>query len=117
MRSDVGRERFAHEAGGDGLVDRCSLRPFVALDVSAAADAATGRKTVDPDLVGPALIAGATVLAERDGSLTIVAVLESADGRRTVAQSRDQALGAAILADDPVGMDVTLVSPGEFAPA
>ena len=72
---------------------------------------------VDPDLIGPAVVAGATVLAERDGSLTVVAVVESADGIRTVAQSRDQALGAAILVGDPVGMDVTLVSPGEFAPA
>jgi hypothetical protein len=92
-------------------------RPFAALDVSAQAEVATARRVVDPDLVGPVAIAGATVITERDGSLVTIAVVESADGRRSVAQSRDQVFAEAVLSEDPVGMGANIISPGEFAPA
>lgn len=92
-------------------------RPFAALDVSVQAEAATVRRVVDPDLLGAATIAGATVIAERDGALVTIAVVESADGLRSVAQSRDQVLAGAFLSEDPVGKGVNIISPGEFAPA
>jgi acetyl-CoA C-acetyltransferase len=92
-------------------------RPFAALDVSTQAEAATACRAVDPELVGPATIAGATVIAERDGSLLTIAVVESADGLRSVVQSRDQVLAGVFLSEDPVGRGVNIISPGEFAPA
>jgi acetyl-CoA C-acetyltransferase len=92
-------------------------RPFAAIDVSAAAGDATERRVVDPDLVGAAVVAGATIVAERDGGFTTVAVLESVDGVRTVAQSRDRSVGESFLSADPVGRPVMITDPGEFAPA
>jgi acetyl-CoA C-acetyltransferase len=92
-------------------------RPFATLDVSAESDAATERRPVDPDLVGAATVVGATVVPDRDASLTTVAVLESAGGVRTVAQNRDRVTGESFIAVDPVGRSVVIVAPGEFLPA
>ncbi len=89
--------------------------PFAHLDVSDAADRATPRRPVDPDLVGPASIVGATVVAERDGSLTAVAVVESSAGVRSVAQCHDQAACRRLCDDDPVGLGVDVGEPGTFA--
>ena len=55
-------------------------------------------------------------MAERDGALTAIAVVESADGVRSVAQSHDQAFAARLLAEESVGLAVELPAPGEFAP-
>jgi acetyl-CoA C-acetyltransferase len=90
--------------------------PFALLDVTEAARAATRTRPVDPDLVGPASVAGYTVVPDREGPFTAVAVVESAEGVRSVAQSRDQALVARLLAEDCVGLPVELPSPGELAP-
>jgi hypothetical protein len=43
--------------------------------------------------------------------------LESVDGVRTVAQSRDRSVGESFLSADPVGRPVMITDPGEFAPA
>lgn len=88
--------------------------PYALLDVTEAARAATRTRPVDPDLVGAATLAGYTVVPDRDGSLTAVALVEAADGVRSVAQSRDQALGARLLAEELVGLPVELPSAGEF---
>ena len=90
--------------------------PFALLDVTEAARAATPTRMVDPDLVGAATIAGYTVVAERDGALTVVAIVESADGVRSVAQSHDQAFAARLLVEESVGLAVELPAPGELVP-
>ena len=95
--------------------NRAPRAPFVALDVSVEAAAATERRPVDPDLMGPAVVVGATVVPGRD-SVATVAVVESADGIRTVAQSADPAVAARFTATDPVGIEVDLTAPGHFEP-
>ena len=90
--------------------------PFALLDVTEAARAATPTRMVDPDLVGAATIAGYTVVAERDGALTVVAIVESADGVRSVAQSDDQAFAARLLVEESVGLAVEVPAPGELVP-
>jgi len=88
--------------------------PFAARDLSSEADAATDRKVVDPALTGVAVVVGATVIFERDGSFTTVAIVESGDGRRSVAQSQDSGVGAEFTAADPVGRRVFVTIPGQF---
>jgi len=88
--------------------------PFAVLDVTERAAAATDRVPVDADLVGPAVIVGSTVVPDRDGTLTAIAVVESGAGVRSVAQSRDQGLAARLLAEAAVGTAVHLDAPGEF---
>jgi len=88
--------------------------PFAVLDVTEAARAATRTRSVDPDLVGPATLAGYTVIADRSGSLTAIAVVETADGTRSVAQSDDAPLAARLQAEDLVGAAVELPTPGTF---
>ncbi len=90
--------------------------PAAVLDVTAEADAATARRPVDADLVGSASVVGATVIPDRDGDLTTVVVVESGNGVRTVAQSRDRSVGDRFLVEDMVGEPVLLTAPGEFAP-
>jgi acetyl-CoA C-acetyltransferase len=90
--------------------------PFAVLDVTERARAATRTRPVDPDLVGPADVVGYTVVADRDGTFTSIAVVESADGVRTVAQSHDHAFAARLLEEDLVGRPVVLSAPGEFGP-
>jgi acetyl-CoA C-acetyltransferase len=90
--------------------------PFAVLDVTEAARAATPTRAVDPDLVGAATLAGYTVVPDRDGSLTAVAVVESSVGVRSVAQSHDRALNERLLTEDLVGLPVELPSAGEFTP-
>jgi acetyl-CoA C-acetyltransferase len=86
--------------------------PYAVLDVSARAEAATARLPVDPGLVGPVAIDGYTVVPDRDGTLTTVAVVRRADGVRSVAQSTDPALASRLLAEDQVGLAVELDQPG-----
>jgi acetyl-CoA C-acetyltransferase len=90
------------------------LAPFTVLDVTESAALDTPSVPVDPDLVGSAEVVGYTVVPDRDGSLTTIAVVQSATGVRSVAQSLDQALGARFLADDHVGDAVELDTPGSF---
>ena len=89
--------------------------PFHYDDLTAEADAASARRPVDPDLVGAAAVVGATVVPDRDGRLTTVALVESAAGVRTVAHSTDEQVGRRFLADDLVGAPVTLPEVGRFA--
>ena len=79
------------------------------------ARAATSTLTVDPDLVGAATVVGATVIPERSGGLTTVAVVESGTGMRSVVQSTDATVGERFLGDDPVGVTVRIDRPGEFS--
>ena len=89
--------------------------PYCCIDVADEARAATSTLTVDPDLVGAATVVGATVIPERSGGLTTVAVVESATGVRSVVQSTDATVGERFLGDDPVGVTVRIDRPGEFS--
>jgi acetyl-CoA C-acetyltransferase len=88
--------------------------PYATIDVTEQARAATATRRVDPDLVGPATVVGSTVVPDRDGGLATVAVVESADGVRGVAQSHDVAIGERFLVEDRVGTPVDQPAPGEF---
>ncbi len=87
--------------------------PFVSLDVSVEAEAATERRPVHPDLTGAGVVVGATVIPGRGGELTTVALVE-AEGIRSVVQSHDHALGETFMTADPVGLSVIIGDPGEF---
>ena len=84
---------------------------FVALELGDEAAAVTERRPVDPDLVGRAVIVGATVVPGPAGS-TVVAVVESADGVRSVAQCADPMVAEQFVRTDPVGRAVDLPEPG-----
>ena len=88
--------------------------PFVAHEVADRARAETPTRRVDPDLVGPATVVGATVVPDRSGALVTIVVVESAAGVRSVAQCGDDAVGARFLRTDPVGVEVVLGEPGRF---
>ena len=90
--------------------------PFVALDLTDEAIAATARCEVDAHLSGSGVVVGATVVPARDGSCTTVAVIEI-DGVRTVAQSHDATLGERLMTSDPVGHPVVVDPPGTFVAA
>ena len=90
--------------------------PYATLDVTEQARAVTATRPVDPDLVGAATVVGATVVPDRDGGFTTVAVVESAAGVRSVAQSHDTAVGERFLVEDPVGAPIELTAPGDFLP-
>lgn len=87
--------------------------PFAALDVSARADEQTTRRPIDANLIGTGSVVGATVIPERGGELTTVAVIE-VEGVRTVAQSHDAVVGRAFMETDPVGLAVRVAEPGSF---
>lgn len=89
-------------------------QPYRAVDLAEEARAATAVRIVDPDLIGRAVVVGATVLPDREGGHTIVAVVESAAGVRSVVQSTDPDLGELFLAADPVGVPVMIDQPGRF---
>lgn len=93
--------------------NRAPSAPFAALDVTADSAAATERRPVDPSLVGTAVVVGATVVPGRE-SVAVVAVVESAEGIRTVAQSDDPAIAERFSTVDPVGTVVELTAPGNF---
>ena len=90
-------------------------RGYSCTDVADEARTATAVRSVDPVLLGAAKVVGATVIAERSGDLTTVAVVESDDGRRSVVQSRESSVGERFLSHDPVGTVVTIDQPGEFS--
>jgi acetyl-CoA C-acetyltransferase len=90
---------------------------YACLDVTEEARNATSVRTVDPDLVGPAVIVGATVVPGRSGELTTIAVVESAAGIRSVVQCTRAEVGERFLVDDPVGISVICGPAGEFRPA
>ncbi len=86
--------------------------PFVALDVAADADPLTERRPVSADAVGEGIVVGATVVPGRE-SVATVAVVEI-DGVRTVVQNHDPVVGERFRSDDPVGLMVSVLAPGEF---
>ncbi|MCU0310075.1 MAG: hypothetical protein MUE36_03925 [Acidimicrobiales bacterium] len=92
------------------------VTPFVAHDVSEAAAEVSPRRPVDPDATGPATVVGYTVVPGRPDGLTAIAVVETDDGRRSVARCADQAVATLLLRGDHVGHAVRLVAPGEFVP-
>ncbi|MEI7622633.1 MAG: hypothetical protein WCJ88_03680 [Actinomycetes bacterium] len=90
--------------------------PFAAVDVSGEAAEITDRVAVEPELTGSGIVIGATVIPDRSGELTTVALIE-VEGVRTVAQCHDLELGQEFMSVDPVGRAVLLVAPGEFRSA
>lgn len=93
--------------------NRAPRTPFAVADVSDAALAGTGRVVVHPEAVGQGIVVGATVVPERSGELTTVAIIDI-NGARTVAQSHDAVVGQRFLANDLVGLVVDVESPGVF---
>lgn len=93
--------------------NRAPRTPFAAIDVTEAALRATDRVVVDPDIVGPGVVVGATVIPDRSGELTTVAIIE-VSGVRTVAQNSERTLGEGFLTSDPVGRAVVVDAPGSF---
>lgn len=89
--------------------------PYSCTDVAEQARAATATRTVDPDLVGPAVVIGATVVPGRSGDLTTIAVVESSTGLRSVVQSTEAEVGERFLHEDPIGVAVLIARPGEFS--
>lgn len=90
---------------------------YACVDVTEDARLATAVRTVDPGLVGPAVVVGATVVPGRSGELVTIAVVESAEGIRSVAQCEDPEVGERLQAADPVGVGVICGPPGQFRPA
>lgn len=88
---------------------------FEVVEVAERARVETEVRAVDPDLIGAAVIVGATVVPDRSGGLVTIAVVESATGVRSVAQSDDVGVGERVLTADPVGMPVQLDAPGRFS--
>jgi acetyl-CoA C-acetyltransferase len=125
-------ERLRAQPGATGLVTSISgminksgaavwsteppARPFAALDVSEAARATTPICRVDPAAVGAATIVGTTVVHDRGEPWRAVTVVETADGRRTVAGSSDPDVVAAMGTGDWVGRGVDVTEPGGFVP-
>jgi acetyl-CoA C-acetyltransferase len=89
---------------------------YACLDVTEDARNTTAVRTVDPDLVGPAVIVGATVVPGRSGELTTIALVESSAGTRTVVQCDRPEVGERFLIADPVGISVICGPAGEFLP-
>lgn len=87
--------------------------PFAAVDVSDAADRATDRRPIDAELVGTAVVVGATVVPTADGSMTTIAIVE-ADRVRSVVQSQDHHVADSFLGSDPVDRRVEVTAPGTF---
>ncbi len=94
--------------------NRPPAHPYRRIDVADRARSATTVRPVDPDLTGPVTVVGATVVPGRDGTLTTIALVESAAGVRSVVQSTDLATGEWFLAADPVGHGLMIPVPGEF---
>ena len=82
--------------------------PFVATDVSVAADAATPTVSVDPDAEGTVTIAGYTVGHSKTGAVDAVVIADTADGTRAVARTDDAALVAALRHGEWCGRTVTV---------
>jgi len=95
--------------------NRAPQHPYRCIDVAEAARAETEVRIVDPDLIGPVTVVGATVVPGRSGDLTTIAVVESAGAVRSVVQSVDAATGQRFLATDLVGTDLTIEVAGEFS--
>jgi acetyl-CoA C-acetyltransferase len=69
---------------------------------------------LSPDATGRARVHGCTVPFERGEPLLAVAVLELADGSRTVASCEDPETIASMLEEDWVGRQVSITEPGRF---
>lgn len=82
-------------------------RPYAALDVADRVAASTTPSATVDEHHGPATVLGSTVTS---GPLRrqAVAVVETADGMRTVAESSDPTLIERFESDDQVGQTVTL---------
>lgn len=84
-------------------------RAFAYTDVSAQVQAATPVCTVHEKAVGPARIAGYTVLYDRDGQPErAVVIADLPDGSRALTHSDDRALARAMTEVDPVGRAIVM---------
>ncbi|MCU0267593.1 MAG: hypothetical protein MUF83_02990 [Acidimicrobiales bacterium] len=87
---------------------------FRCVEVTAAAADATPARPLAPDATGPASIVGATVLPAGGEPARVVAIVERADGARSVAVCDDADLARTATHDDPVGWRVRVTAPGRF---
>ena len=90
-------------------------RPFAPVDVTRAATAAIATRPVDPTATGAGRIVGHTVVHERGVPARSVAIVELADGVRTVAVDADAERASASVGDDRVDEQVDVSAPGVFA--
>jgi acetyl-CoA C-acetyltransferase len=75
-------------------------QPFAALDVTAAATAATPTIEVDSDYAGKATVVTYTAVFDKGQPVQAIVVGETADGRRVIASSSDTAIAAEMAAND-----------------
>ncbi len=98
-----------------------STRPadggFVDVDVTEAVADATGVRRGDPEAQGPARVVAATVIHDRGQPSRAVAVLDTADGSRTVARCHQADVVTAMVCEDWIGRGVVVTEPGAFVPA
>ena len=87
---------------------------FACTDVTDEVARASARRPVATVFDGVGTIAGYTVLGERSGPARAVAVIDTADGGRTVATSVEAALLAAMQRDEHVGREVVVAADGGF---
>jgi len=89
---------------------------FQFADVSEEVAARSGGRELVGDYCGPARIAGYTVVYLGDNPIEGVAVCELADGRRTIAVTRDVALASAMTETEYCGRSVNVGQGGELLP-
>jgi acetyl-CoA C-acetyltransferase len=90
------------------------LPPYTALDVSATVARASRTRDVLANYTGPGMVAGYTVLHEGGRPQRAVVVVDTADGRRTIAQSADPSVMHLAMSEEACGRTVDIVA-GDFA--
>jgi acetyl-CoA C-acetyltransferase len=83
-------------------------QPFAALDVTAAATAATPTVEVDSDYAGQANVITYTVVFDKSQPAQGIVVAETADGRRVIASSSDAAIAADMATNDWIDRSVRI---------
>ena len=84
---------------------------FSAVDVSEPARAATPLVDVDADYCGSTIVAGYTVAYEKGVPFEAIAIVDTPEGLRSIAQSTDAAVVAAFTEDEWVGATVQVNGP------
>jgi acetyl-CoA C-acetyltransferase len=83
-------------------------------DCTAALAAVDDPAPLDADLTGPARVVSSTVVHERGEPARAVAIVEAADGRRSIAASTEPDEVAAFLGDASIGRTVEIRPAGEL---
>ena len=84
------------------------VQPFAALDVTAAAAAATPTIEVDSDYAGEANVITYTVVFDKSQPVQCIVVAETGDGRRAIASSSDASTAADMAANDWIDRPVQI---------